>query len=117
MDEHKALIEDFARGIDEMRYTSVAFTGKNFVVFKVAGHMRWDGRWMPQVWEPVKHFMIRKGVWWMSREGAIKKWEGRVSKDVLKQALQDDEDKELASHAREVRKLPVSRGRRPRTAK
>lgn len=109
IDKIAALIDQFAGGIDEHRYTTVFLLGKKFVVFKVAGHMRWDGRWQPQAYEPVKYMLVRQGCWWMASDTEIKEWKGRVSFNELKKALDAEEDKELASHGRDVRKLPVPR--------
>ena len=99
----KNLIQHFAAGFDEQCYTTVALKGKRFVIFRIAGHMRWDGNWQPWAYEPVKHFLTRHGKWWMSQGTIIKEWHGRVSKPELEKALEAAEKKSEGKNDKSVR--------------
>ena len=89
------LISDFAHGIEERNYTTVAMQSPNFVIFHVKGHGSWAGVGMGQAYVRAQYILIRKGTWWMAhgiKHGVdIREWEGRLSKKTMKEALRRSE--------------------------
>lgn len=81
------LIDAFATGIEEKRYTSVALASKRFVIFRVAGHTAWSGVGQPWSYAKLRHVLIRKGQFWLGNDVLRREWQGRVSKKVLTEAL------------------------------
>lgn len=86
----KQLIDDFAHGIEEKYYTSVVFVSKNFVVFKIKGHTAWASVGA-RCYVRSQHILIRRGDWWLGNGVATRRWEGRVSKKELAEALSHSE--------------------------
>ena len=85
------LIDAFARGTTDQHITSVVMKSKRFVIFKIPGHTYWSSIMEPSAYAPVQHVLIRQGEWWL-RSTTRKEWEGRVSKKVLAQALEEAEN-------------------------
>lgn len=90
-EDPKQLIDDFAHGIEEKHYTSVVLTSKNFVVFKIKGHSAWACVACPFEYVRTQYILIRRGDWWLSNGVVTRRWEGRVSKKELAEALTQSE--------------------------
>lgn len=85
------LIDSFASGIEEKRHTTVAMTSNRFVVFKVAGHSAWSGVGCPWQYVRAQHILIRKDEFWLGHDVAYRRWEGRVARKTLEDALRRSE--------------------------
>jgi NDP-sugar pyrophosphorylase family protein len=91
------LVEAFAHGTEEYQrgLISLVMQSANFLVFKIKGHSSWSGIGCP--WEYVKtqHILVRKGSKtrheWIMRNTGERRWEGRVSKATLTEALRRSE--------------------------
>jgi hypothetical protein len=97
IDDRRQLVEDFARGTTELKFTEVELLSEHFVVFKIAGHDTWQDVMNPSVYQPVEHILERKHVWCLRETAARKSWTGRVSRKVLQAALDEAEAKYNAS--------------------
>jgi hypothetical protein len=93
MKTDQELIDAFARGTTDHGITKVVMRGEHFVIFRIPGHTYWSSVMKPSAYARSTHVLIRQGEWWM-RGKIIKEWEGRVSKKVLKAALDEIERKE-----------------------
>ena|SRR5271154_3727722 len=88
METDQELIDAFATGIEEKKYTTVAMQGKRFVIFRVAGHKSWSGVGRPWEYAATQYIIIRKGEFWLAHgEQDWHMWQGRVSKLELAEAL------------------------------
>lgn len=84
----EVLIDDFAHGIEERKYVSVITVGRHFVLFKIDGHLAWDGNGCPRVYVPVQFVLIHKKHWWLGRDVEKREWSGRTSHKELITAFQ-----------------------------
>jgi hypothetical protein len=84
------LIWMFAHGIEEKHYTSVVMQSPNYVIFKIAGHKAWACVACPFQYVKAQYVLIRKGDWMMS-DKPQRRWEGRVAKAMLKEAIRRSE--------------------------
>ena len=84
------LISDFAHGIVERDYTTVAMQSPNFVIFHIKGHSSWAGVGLGREYVRAQHVLIAKGSWWMAHN-LKREWEGRLSKQTMKEALRRSE--------------------------
>ncbi len=85
------LIDAFASGTTERHITSVVMKGEHFVVFKIPGHTYWASVMEPSAYVRSRCVLVPQGQW-MLRTTFKKEWEGRVSKKVLAQALEEAEN-------------------------
>jgi hypothetical protein len=84
------LIFDFMHGIEEKSHTEIAMQTPNFAVFRIKGHSAWAGVGCGREYVAAKYVLIRKGHWYMSNLPR-REWEGRVSKEIMKEALRRSE--------------------------
>ncbi len=85
------LIDAFARGTTDHHITSVVMKSKRFVIFRIPGHTYWADMMNPSAYARSQYILMRQGEW-ILRYTFRKEWEGRVSKKVLAQALEEAEN-------------------------
>jgi hypothetical protein len=78
------LIRAYASGTTDLDRAKIVMQSENFIVFKVPGHTDWAGVGMRDYYA-THTVLIRKGEWCLN--GDRREWYGRISKKVLKEAL------------------------------
>ena len=91
MTADEKLIQAFSSGIEEGQHASVFLQSPHYVIFKIAGHSSWNGRWTPRKYVRTQYILIAKGIYWLSAQGPVKEWQGRVSPGVLQEWLNSAE--------------------------